>query len=208
MNTDELQEVLNRTYNYTVLVVEDDLDIQSYLQAELKQNFRVLVADNGVKALEVLMNEEISMVISDVMMPEMNGFDLCRKIKSDIVLSHLPVMLLTALSDDKQQMYGAASGADAYIQKPFNIEVVKLRIIKLLEDRVRLREAYRDIPVIFGGCDIQCKTRQSLRFVISSRCFFACCFREGGKSGKHGRSFYESFLETDRRVLCRSGFQY
>ena len=142
LNTDELQEVLNRTYNYTVLVVEDDLDIQSYLQAELKQNFRVLVADNGVKALEVLMNEEISMVISDVMMPEMNGFDLCRKIKSDIVLSHLPVMLLTALSDDKQQMYGAASGADAYIQKPFNIEVVKLRIIKLLEDRVRLREAY------------------------------------------------------------------
>ena len=142
LNTDELQEVLNRTYNYTVLVVEDDLDIQSYLQAELKQNFRVLVADNGVKALEVLMSEEISMVISDVMMPEMNGFDLCRKIKSDIVLSHLPVMLLTALSDDKQQMYGAASGADAYIQKPFNIEVVKLRIIKLLEDRVRLREAY------------------------------------------------------------------
>ena len=65
------------------------------MQAELKQNFRVLVADNGVKALEVLMNEDISMVISDVMMPEMNGFDLCRKIKSDIVLSHLPVMLLT-----------------------------------------------------------------------------------------------------------------
>ena len=83
----------------------------------------MLVADNGVKALEVLMSEEVSMVISDVMMPEMNGFDLCRKIKSDIVLSHLPVMLLTALSDDKQQMYGAASGADAYIQKPFNIEV-------------------------------------------------------------------------------------
>lgn len=76
------------------------------------------------------------------MMPEMNGFDLCRKIKSDIVLSHLPVMLLTALSDDKQQMFGAASGADAYIRKPFNIEIVKLRIIKLLEDRARLREAY------------------------------------------------------------------
>lgn len=142
LNTDELQEALDRTYDYTVLVVEDDPDIQGYLQAELKQNFHVLVADNGVKALEVLMSEEVSMVVSDVMMPEMNGFDLCRKIKSDIVLSHLPVMLLTALSDDKQQMYGAASGADAYIQKPFNIEVVKLRIIKLLEDRARLREAY------------------------------------------------------------------
>ncbi len=68
--------------------------------------------------------------------------DDCRKIKSDIVLSHLPVLLLTALSDDRQQMYGAASGADAYIQKPFNMEIVKMRIIKLLEGRNRLREAY------------------------------------------------------------------
>lgn len=142
LNTDELQDILNRTYDYTVLIVEDDLDIQHYLQKELQHNFHVLVADNGVKALEVLMNEEVSMVVSDVMMPEMNGFDLCRKIKSDIVLSHLPVMLLTALSDDKQQMYGIAGGADVYVQKPFNIEVVKLRIIKLLEDRARLREAY------------------------------------------------------------------
>lgn len=142
LDTDELQEVLNRTYDYTVLVVEDDPDIRGYLQAELGRNFHVLVADNGVKALEVLMNEGASMVVSDVMMPEMNGFDLCRKIKSDIVLSHLPVMLLTALSDEKQQMYGIAGGADAYIQKPFNIDVVRLRIIRLLEDRVRLREAY------------------------------------------------------------------
>lgn len=142
LDTDDLQEVLNRTYDYTVLIVEDDPDIRGYLQAELGRNFHVLVADNGVKALEVLMNEGASMVVSDVMMPEMNGFDLCRKIKSDIVLSHLPVMLLTALSDDKQQMYGIAGGADAYIQKPFNIDVVRLRIIRLLEDRVRLREAY------------------------------------------------------------------
>ena len=142
LNTDEMQAALRRTYDYTVLIVEDDPDIRGYLQTELKRNFHVLVADNGVKALEVLMNEEVSMVVSDVMMPEMNGFDLCRKIKSDIVLSHLPVMLLTALSDDKQQMYGIAGGADAYIQKPFNIEVVKLHIIKLLEDRARLREAY------------------------------------------------------------------
>ncbi len=137
-----MQEALGRIYDYTVLIVEDDLDIQGYLQVELKRNFRVLVADNGVKALAVLMSEEVSIVVSDVMMPEMNGFDLCRKIKSDIVLSHLPVLLLTALSDDRQQMYGAASGADAYIQKPFNMEIVKMRIIKLLEGRNRLREAY------------------------------------------------------------------
>lgn len=146
LDMDELQGVLRRTYDYSILIVEDDPDIQGYLQKELKQNFHVLIADNGVKALEVLLNEEVSMVVSDVMMPEMNGFDLCRKIKSDIALSHIPVMLLTALSDDKQQMYGIAGGADVYLQKPFNVEVVKLRIIKLLEDRARLREAYaRDV---------------------------------------------------------------
>lgn len=75
------------------------------------------------------------------MMPEMNGYDLCKKIKSDMAFSHIPVILLTALSDDKQRMYGIASGADEYIQKPFNMEEVKLRIIKRLEERSRLREA-------------------------------------------------------------------
>lgn len=142
VNTDEVQDTLKRSYDYTVLIVEDDPDIRNYLQQELKQNFHVLIAENGKDALKVLMNEEVSMVISDVMMPEMNGFELCRKIKSDIILSHLPVVLLTALSDDKQQLYGIAGGADAYIQKPFNIDVVKLQIIKILEDRIRLREAY------------------------------------------------------------------
>lgn len=142
LNTTEIQEDLQKTYDYTVLIVEDDPDIRNYLQAELKANFRVLTACNGVEALELLKREEVSSVVSDVMMPEMNGFDLCRKIKSDITLSHTPVILLTALSDDKQQMYGIAGGADAYIRKPFNIEIVKLHIIKLIEERARLREAY------------------------------------------------------------------
>ena len=76
------------------------------------------------------------------MMPEMNGFELCRRVKSDMALSHIPVILLTALSDDSQRLYGFEGGADEYIQKPFNIEIVKLRIIKLLEERNRLREVF------------------------------------------------------------------
>ena len=100
---------------YKVILVDDEVEVIDVMKKKIHWNdlgFDVVgSATNGVKALEVLMSEEVSMVISDVMMPEMNGFDLCRKIKSDIVLSHLPVMLLTALSDDKQQMYGAASGA-------------------------------------------------------------------------------------------------
>lgn len=142
LNTSEVETMLRQAYDFTVLIVEDDADIRTYLQKELKENFHILSAVNGVQALDTLEKEDVSIVLTDVMMPEMNGFDLCRRIKSDIALSHIPVILLTALSDDNQRMYGIAGGADEYIQKPFNIEVVKLRIIKLLEERARLREAF------------------------------------------------------------------
>lgn len=140
LNTKEMEDMVNRTYDYTILIAEDDPDIGSYLQKELKQNFRILLAVNGVQALDMLAKEEVNMVVSDVMMPEMNGFELCKKIKTDLAYSHIPVILLTALSDDKQRMYGIANGADDYIQKPFNIGEIKLRIIRLLEERARLRE--------------------------------------------------------------------
>ena len=141
LDTKEMEEMVNRTYDYTILIAEDDPDISAYLQKELQRNFRILLAENGAKAWEILQNEDVSIVLSDIMMPEMNGYDLCKKIKSDMAFSHIPVILLTALSDDKQRMYGIASGADEYIQKPFNMEEVKLRIIKRLEERSRLREA-------------------------------------------------------------------
>lgn len=142
LDTREMDEIVNRTYDYTILIVEDDPDINAYLQKELKPNFRILAAENGLVAVDILAKENVSLVISDVMMPEMNGYELCKRIKSDIVFSHIPVILLTALSDDKQRMYGIASGADEFIQKPFNIEEVKLRIVRLLEERARLRNAF------------------------------------------------------------------
>ena len=142
LDTREMDEIVNRTYDYTILVVEDDPDINAYLQKELKSNFRILTAVNGVVAIDILAKENISLVISDVMMPEMNGYELCKQIKSNIAFSHIPVILLTALSDDKQRMYGIASGADEFIQKPFNIEELKLRIVRLLEERARLRNAF------------------------------------------------------------------
>lgn len=142
LDTREMDEIVNRTYDYTILVVEDDPDINAYLQKELKPNFRILAAGNGAAAVDILAKENVSLVISDVMMPEMNGYELCKRIKSDIAFSHIPVILLTALSDDKQRMYGIASGADEFIQKPFHIEELKLRIVRLLEERARLRNAF------------------------------------------------------------------
>lgn len=136
----EVRETLARTHPYTILITEDDEEVRDYLEKELASNFKVLSARNGREALVVLENEEVSLVLSDVMMPEMNGFELCRSIKTSLPFSHIPVILLTALSDERQRVFGVSGGADGYIQKPFHIDYIKIKIIRLLEERQRLRE--------------------------------------------------------------------
>ena len=141
-NLDDSEEkaLLEQKYSYTVLVVEDDDEVRAFLEKELSNNFRMLTAVNGKVALDMLQTEEVSLILSDVMMPEMNGFELCRSVKTDMAVSHIPVILLTALSDERQRMYGISGGADGYIQKPFRMNFVKLRIIRILEEQKRLRE--------------------------------------------------------------------
>lgn len=136
----EERALLAATYPYTVLVVEDDDEVRAYLEKELSGNFRILTASNGKVALMVVEEEDVSLVLSDVMMPEMNGFELCRTLKTNLASSHIPVVLLTALSDERQRMYGLSGGADGYIQKPFRVDYVKLQLIRLLEERRKLRE--------------------------------------------------------------------
>lgn len=134
------KELLAVKYPYTILITEDDEEVRTYLKEELQDNFEILLAANGKEALEVLATEEVSLVLSDVMMPEMNGFDLCRHIKTNLSTSHIPIVLLTALSDERQRNFGLSGGADEYIQKPFRINFIKLKIIRILEERKRLRE--------------------------------------------------------------------
>lgn len=135
-----VKQMLSITYPYTILIAEDDDEVRTYLQEELRDNFTIVQAANGKEALKILANEEISLVLSDVMMPEMNGFDLCRDIKTDLSCCHIPVILLTALSDERQRNFGLSSGADEYIQKPFQVSYIKLKIIRILEERKRLKE--------------------------------------------------------------------
>lgn len=141
-NLDDSEEkaLVSKEYPYTILVVEDDDEVRGFLEKELSVNFHILTAVNGKAAWDVLQEEEVSLVLSDVMMPEMNGFELCRAVKTDLATSHIPVILLTALSDERQRMYGISGGADAYIQKPFQVNYVKVRIVRILEERRRLRE--------------------------------------------------------------------
>lgn len=136
----EEKALLSAAYPYTVLVVEDDEEVRAYLEKELSGNFRILTAPNGQVALDRVEEEDVSLVLSDVMMPQMNGFELCRALKTNLASSHIPVVLLTALSDERQRMYGLSGGADGYIQKPFRVDYVKLQLIRLLEERRKLRE--------------------------------------------------------------------
>lgn len=133
-----MRELLRETYAWEVLVVDDDDDMRAYVADALAPNFRVHTVENGLRAMEFLETHDVSLVVSDVMMPGMNGFELCKRIKGDMRYSHIPVLLLTALNTEHHTLYGAVTGADGYIAKPFRREYLVVRIVRLLETRQRM----------------------------------------------------------------------
>lgn len=141
INTSMVDEKLSKDYPYKILIVEDEPDVRNYLRKELASNFLVETADNGNEALAILdKDNNYHLIVSDVLMPVMNGFRLISKVKQNMAFSHIPIILLTALSEDSQRIYGIAEGADEYIQKPFNIDFLKIRIINIIEERQRMKE--------------------------------------------------------------------
>ncbi|UXP30893.1 response regulator [Reichenbachiella agarivorans] len=128
----------------TLLVVEDNRDMLAFIKSLLIKDYNVLSANNGAQGLEVLNREYIDLVISDIMMPKVDGITLCDKIKSDTAISHIPVILLTALAMDSKRIQGYESGADSYIVKPFEPDLLLARVQNLLESRDKLKEKYAD----------------------------------------------------------------
>ena len=126
-----------------ILIVEDDEEIRHYISKELSPRYKVEECSNGKEALDIIFKKTPSLIISDVMMPEMDGFTLTRRIKKNINLQHIPVILLTAKTQDKDNIEGLESGADAYITKPFNIDLLVTTVNNLLLTRKRLRNIYR-----------------------------------------------------------------
>lgn len=127
---------------FRVLVVEDDEEIRKYVSKELSDMYYVSESCNGKEALEMIFKKTPDCVISDVMMPEMDGFALCSKIKQNINLNHLPVILLTAKTREEDNIEGLETGADAYITKPFNIEILCKTVENLIRSHERLRNAF------------------------------------------------------------------
>lgn len=136
------------TRRKTLLLVEDNLDMRAFEVRELSRLYRVLEAGDGRQALEVLDGEVVDLVVSDVMMPVMDGYRLCEAVKSDIRFSHIPIVLLTAKTDDKSKITGLEMGADAYVEKPFSMDYLKASIASLLLNRDNMRKAFSRSPLI------------------------------------------------------------
>lgn len=144
----EVQEHEERTEesneNYPVmLVVEDNEDIKEYVRTSFLKKYKVLTAANGKEGLELAKNNIPDIIVSDIMMPQMDGFEMCRAIKEDMCTSHIPVILLTAKDSIQDKEEGYESGADSYITKPFSAKLLNSRIHNLLEVRRTLAQQIR-----------------------------------------------------------------
>jgi signal transduction histidine kinase/ligand-binding sensor domain-containing protein/DNA-binding response OmpR family regulator len=122
-----------------VLIVEDNQDVRLYVAGLINSEYSIFEAENGKQALDIARKKNPDLVITDVMMPEMNGMEFCRRLKKDIEISHIPIIMLTARADIEDKLEGLELGADDYIEKPFEAEELKLRIRNIFKQRDRLR---------------------------------------------------------------------
>ena len=125
-----------------VLVVEDEDEIRTYLKSELSDDYKVETCNDGKEAYDLILRDAPDLVISDIMMPEMDGLTLCRKVKQNTNVNHIPVILLTAKSKPEDTLEGMDTGADAYMVKPFNTELLKKTIANLIANRRLLRNKF------------------------------------------------------------------
>lgn len=131
-----------------ILLVDDEEEILEFLERILKDKYSIFKAENGQDALKILSVESIQLIVSDVMMPEMNGFELCKLIKSNFEHSHIPVILLTAKNTIQSKVEGLELGADAYIEKPFSKEHLQAQIASLIANRSMIREYFASSPLV------------------------------------------------------------
>ena len=131
-----------------LLLVDDNEEILEFIESELDEKYTVIKALNGQEALDMLKQEVIHLIISDVMMPVMDGFELCKKIKTNFEYSHIPVILLTAKNTLQSKIEGLETGADAYIEKPFSPEYLRVQISNLLSNRAKIKEYFVSSPLV------------------------------------------------------------
>lgn len=132
----------------TVLIVEDQKDMRQFIVNELQEFYNVMEAENGKEAISILANNNVNIIVSDVMMPIMDGFEFCNKTKNDINYSHIPFIILTAQHNLQSRLEGLNKGADAYIEKPFSTDLLLAQISNLLKSRELLAKSYLEKPLV------------------------------------------------------------
>ncbi|WP_195715262.1 hybrid sensor histidine kinase/response regulator transcription factor [Ancylomarina sp. 16SWW S1-10-2] len=130
-----------------LMIVEDNDDLRKYLISSF-QNYNIIECSNGEEALEQAKDKMPDIILSDIMMPKMNGLELCNHLKTDYITSHIPIILLTARTSDDQKMEGFKHHADAYIEKPFNIELLKIQVDNLIELRKNIKVKYKGKDIL------------------------------------------------------------
>jgi len=132
----------------TLLILEDNIDMLSFIADKLKANFIIEKATNGIEGLKILAAKNIDIILSDVMMPEMDGYQFCSQVKNNVEYSHIPIVLLTAKNDLESKIQGLTLGADAYIEKPFSFGHLLTQLNTLISNRMREREAFMQKPFL------------------------------------------------------------
>ena len=151
----ESDQDLQTDKEYTILLVEDNKEFRHYMFELLSKKYNVLEAGDGEEGERIATTKFPDLIISDIMMPKVDGLELCKRIKSNIQVSHIPVILLTARSTDESKLFGYESGADEYISKPFNLDILLLRIQKLInEEKARQRSFSQGININPGEVTI------------------------------------------------------
>lgn len=142
LNEDEEEEISSAS-EITILIVEDNIEVRLFVKSIFEQDYEILEAEHGKMALEIANNHKVDLIISDVMMPIMDGIEMCQHIKSSISTSHIPVLLLTAKTSEGAHKEGYEIGADAYITKPFNANILEMQVHNLLKTRRKLIEKFK-----------------------------------------------------------------
>lgn len=134
--------IVKKKYSSTILIVDDQKELRTFIREAFENEFNVFEASNGLDGLRIARKQQPTLIISDVMMPIMDGIEFSKKVRNDISISHTPIVLLTAKTGEKDEIEGLLSGADAYVNKPFSLKVLKSRVDILIENRKKLIKKY------------------------------------------------------------------
>lgn len=145
----------------SILIIDDNEDMLEFLSVVLGDTYKLYLAANGEIAQTILDNEVINLIVSDIMMPGIDGFELCRRIKSNVEYCHIPIILLTSKNTYAAHIEGLEVGADAYIQKPFSSELLQVQIANLLKNRRKIKDHFASSPFDDVGVMAHSKTDEA-----------------------------------------------